>query len=438
MTKIPSSTVRFLLAAACVAGVWLAARSLQQGRNKGDWSDASRQWEVCQYVKARINPYELAFRLLRDTFGPATGPDRILLREKRIYSISAARWDENTPGVLPGHPPPEATYPPSTMSMLMPAIGFLPKPLLLPVYTTANAVFLVLLIGLLSAWFARETRLPKSTAWAAAAALCLLWPPLQYALQNGQAGILALLCALGAMLLLDRSPWAAGVLLMVALIKPSMVLLYFFIPLVRWKWKPLWTVFFLGVFLTVLPAFWLREWPWTLIEQWMGLCRYVLQGSFTVQEVLNAIAWENTPQGTAVVLLIWGGTLAWCALHRRARWEEQFAFLSLANLAWTYHERHDFVLLVFPLVLFAARLVRPGRRMPAVLGLGLGLVLGLAISDFFYVPATGWANAMRWAGRLSLPGLWALAALGVRTSHREEISAGAPAATGTADRPRRP
>ena len=50
----------------------------------------------------------------------------------------------------------------------------------------------------------------------------------------------------------------------------------------------------------------------------------------------------------------------------------------------------------------------------------------------------GWANAMRWAGRLSLPGLCVLAALGVRTAHREEISAGAPTATGTADRPRRP
>ena len=141
----------------------------------GDWSDATRQWEVCQYVKARINPYELASRLLRNTFGPATGPDRILLREHRIYSISSSNW-KGDPSILPGHPPPEATYPPSTLSMLVPTIGFLPKPLLLPVYTTANIVFLALLLGLLAQWFSKETLWNPWISLGWVAALCLLWP----------------------------------------------------------------------------------------------------------------------------------------------------------------------------------------------------------------------------------------------------------------------
>jgi hypothetical protein len=423
MKTIQKASLLLLLAALVAGGLWRTQRTVAGALGLGGWSDALRQWEVCQYVKARINPYELAFRVLRDTYGPATGPNRVLLREQRIYSISSARWNESTPGILPGHPPPEATYPPSTMSMLVPTIGFLPKSVLLPAYTTANVIFLLLLISLLADWFHKETRLSKPLSLAMVAALCLLWPPLQYVIQNGQAGLLALLCALGAMVLLDRSPVMAGVLFMLSLVKPSMVLLYLFIPLIRWKWKPLWTTFFLGIVLTLLPSLWFREWPWVLISQWMDLCRYVLQGAFTLQEVLNAIAWENTPQGLLVVLLLWGAVLAWCLGHRRARWEELFAFLSLANLSWTYHERHDFVLVVFLLVLFAAKLIQPGRRTGALLGLGLCLILGLALSEQFYVPATSGAHVLRWAGRVALVGLWGVTAAAVRNSHREPRAA---------------
>jgi hypothetical protein len=414
--------VWLMLAAGALAGFAWLRFSVDKALHYGDWSDASRQWEVCQYVKAKINPYELAFRLLRDTFGPATGPNRVLLREQHIYSISMSNWNENTPGLLPGHPPPEATYPPSTMSMLLPTIGFLPKPVLLRLYTAANLVFLALLISILTSWFQAETRLAHPLSLALVAMLCLLWSPLQYVIANGQAGILALLCAVAAIRLLDRAPLIAGALFMVSLIKPSMVLLYFFIPLVQWKWKPLWTTFFLGVILTLLPSFWLHEWPWVMISQWMGLCRYVLQGAFTLQEVLNAIGWENTMPGTFVVLLLWGSVLSWCARYRRSGWEVQFAFLSLANLAWTYHERHDFVLLAFLLVIFAAQLVHSNRRAGAIIGLGLCLILGLALSDRFYVPAESWAHALRWAGRAALIGLWGLTAAGVRRSHLEKCA----------------
>lgn len=417
-----------LLAAAVTGGLWSTQKSAARALTLGGWSDASRQWEVCQYVKARINPYELAYRLLRDTYGPASGPDRLLLREHRIYSISSARWDENTPGLLPGHPPPEATYPPSSMSMLLPVIGFLPQRALLPAYTAANVVFLAVLVAVLAGWLRRDTGWSRPLAWALAAALCLLWTPVQQVVQNGQAGILALLAALGAMRLVDRAPMAAGALFMVALIKPSMVLLYAFIPLVRWKWKPLWTTFVLGVVLTLLPALWLREWPWVLISQWMGLCRYVLQGAFTLQEVLNAMAWENTLQGSLVVLGLWSAVLAWCALHRRAAWKDLFAFLTLANLAWTYHERHDFVMMVFLLVFFAANLAVPARRREAVLGLALCLVLGLAFSDRFYFPDTAAGHALRWAGRAALVGLWGVTAWGVRCSHRAARDLPPPAA----------
>lgn len=416
MKTIRTYALPILLVGFLAGGLWFTKNSATRAWTMGDWSDATRQWEVCQYVKAQINPYELAFRLLRETYGPATGPNRVLLREHRIYSISSSNW-KNDPAILPGHPPPEATYPPSTLSMLLPTIGILPKSVLLPVYTTANIIFLALFLALLANWFSQETHWSKWLSLGGVATLCLLWPPLQHVIQNGQAGILALLCAWAAMTLLDRAPRTAGILLMISLIKPSMVLLYFIIPLIRGKWKSLWTVFFLAVALTLLPAFWLHEWPWVLLSQWMELCRYVLQGAFTLQEVFNAIAWENTWRSTIVVLWLGCAVLAWCFVHRRSRWEDAFAFLSLANLSWTYHERHDFVLLSVLLVLFSAKIVQSPNNRLAWIGLGLCGVLGLAFTDTFYIPAESWSQAMRWAGRASLLGLWGVTAFAVRLSH---------------------
>lgn len=419
-----------LLALLLAGGLAFTAHSVRKSWRLGDWSDASRQWEVCQYAKARVNPYELAFRLLRETFGPAVGPERIRLKEHRIYSVSTAQWRDQ-PGVLPGHPPPEATYPPSSLAMLMPTIGWLPKPALLPLVSAVNLACLLLLIATFAAWFRRETSWSPAMAAGLAAALCLLWSPLQFAIENGQFGVLVLLCAWSAIARLDRAPRLAGLLFMVALVKPSLVLLFFFVPLVRWQWKPIWTAFLLGLLLTALPALWLQVWPWTLLAQWLGLCRYLLQGAFTLQEVLNALGWENTTRGVLVVLGVWSAVLAWCVAHRRARNAELFAFLALANLSWTYHERPDFTLLVFLPILFAAQLADASRRRIALPGLILSLVLGLALNDVFYVPDAAWAQAMRWAGRLSLPGLWFLAAAAVRRSHREQPApapiAGSPA-----------
>ena len=175
MTKRAQIGWNVLLAVALAAGLAWTVRSAHRGWTTPGWSDASRQWVVCQYVRARINPYEIAQRLLRDTFGPATGPDRVRLKEHRIYSISSAQWTPETPGLLPGQPPPEATYPPSTMSMLVPMIGFLPERWLLPVYTTANLVWLALLLGQLARWFQAETRWPRGAAWGTAVALGLMW-----------------------------------------------------------------------------------------------------------------------------------------------------------------------------------------------------------------------------------------------------------------------
>lgn len=88
-----------------------------------------------------------------------------------------------------------------------------------------------------------------------------------------------------------------------------------------------------------------------------------------------------------------------------------FSILSLP------HYRHDFALLVVLPLGFAAWTLDPQRRVRGAFGLALCAVLGASLADVFYVPDAPWAQAVRWAGRLAIPALWALTALEVRASH---------------------
>ena len=45
-----------LLALLLAGGLAFTAHSVRKSWRLGDWSDASRQCEVCQYAKARVNP----------------------------------------------------------------------------------------------------------------------------------------------------------------------------------------------------------------------------------------------------------------------------------------------------------------------------------------------------------------------------------------------
>lgn len=408
---VRSKIVIFL--AVFAVGGWLVAESVIGAIHLGDWSDAMRQWEVCQYLKAGVNPWEVACRVLRDTFGSTSGPGRIRMKDCRIYSVNSANW-RGAHGILPGHPPPEATYPPSSAALLTPTFGMLPKVALLPVYACFNLLCLLALVWEFGQWFRCETGIKMWMALGLTSVLCCLWPPVRMGILCGQPVLFVLLCAWTAARKLDDAPVWAGVCFAGALLKPSCALLFALLPLLRWRWKPLWTTFFIGVVLFALPCIWLGVWPWVVLEQWMGLCRYLLQGSFTLQEFINALAWDNTLKGWIVVLCVWGGTVWWCFLHRKARWERHFALLCLANLAWTYHERYDFSLMLVPLLLFMADARSDRNRVSGFVGLALCLVLGVAFTNIVYVTDAPWAQALRWGGRLSLSGVWIVTAMAVR------------------------
>lgn len=400
---------------ALAVGLWMVGGSVAGAVRLGDWSDAMRQWEVCQYLKARVNPWEVAYRVLSETFGPVSGPNRVRMRETRIYSVNSANWRGDS-GVLPGHPPPEATYPPSSAVMLTATFGMLPKALLLPVYAAFNILCLLAVVWELGKWFRKETGAGIWVSLGMVTALCCLWPPVRFGIFCGQPILFVLLCAWVAARRMETAPVWAGMCFAGALLKPSCALLFAVLPLVRWRWKPLWTTFIIGAGLFMSPCAWLGEWPWVVLDQWTGLCRYLLQGSFTLQEFINALEWDNTPMGWLVVLAVWGGTAGWCVFHRHARWERHFALLCLANLAWTYHERYDFTLLVVPLVVLATDAWSRQNRLRGLMGLALCLVLGVAFTDIVYVTDATWAQALRWGGRLSLVGLWGMTAEAMRQS----------------------
>ena len=91
MTKKAQTGWNVLVAIALLAGLVWTVRSARRAWTMHGWSDASRQWVVCQYVRARINPYELAQRLLRDTFGPSTGPDRVRLKVEMERGVAGEK-----------------------------------------------------------------------------------------------------------------------------------------------------------------------------------------------------------------------------------------------------------------------------------------------------------------------------------------------------------
>ena len=60
--------------------VWLVT-SIYAGLFSGP-NDIGRQWRVSQYIRHGINPYEVAFRVLRQEVGE---PDTVELRKSRVF-----------------------------------------------------------------------------------------------------------------------------------------------------------------------------------------------------------------------------------------------------------------------------------------------------------------------------------------------------------------
>src|SRR5262249_11460208 len=161
-------------------------------------------------------------------------------------------------------------------------------------------------------------------------------------------------CLLLAFRSLDRNEMAAGAWLAVALIKPSVALPFLILPLVRGRWQALAVAAGLHLAAACVQAVRFRFAPLGLLRQWARVAAYCTQGQFTLQEVMSALRWADTPSGLALVAAFLGFALAWCVANRAAGDAPLVDLLCVVSVLWTYHGPYDFVILLVPL---ARRLV---------------------------------------------------------------------------------
>lgn len=378
---------------------WLSVSAVQ-ALGSGPHADVWRQWVVGQYLLHGINPYQSALAVLDRACGPVQS---LKLSETRLYQIPPYGEDDRVvqPPWALALGPPEATYPPSASLLLTLLIGWLPQGAVAFCWLVVNGLALVGAIVLL----AERYPLASKGVWAT---LCvvgvflLLWPPTQRAVGASQFSLPVLCCLLLSWRTLEKSQLQSGWWLALALIKPSLALPFLMLPLVRRRWGCLGLALGMHGIATLLMSLWLQCPPWWLPAQWVQVAGYFTQGTYTIQDVLNLLRWENTPQGLALVAAFLLASLGWCWRHRQAGQRWQIELLCFVSLFWTYHGSYDFVLLLPPLLGLVDGALRDPRRgllRWSLVAVCVGVV-GLALWPPVYsAEGSPVCHALRWAGR---------------------------------------
>jgi hypothetical protein len=378
---------------------WVVAAALAAAAN-GKGSDVVREWVVCQYVNAGLNPYPLARDILIEKYGPGN-PGRV-----QVFAIPKEIPARRAEEVLPELGPPETTYPPPAVGLLALTVGLLPTPgTVLWVWFAVNVAAVGgVAIGLTRLWAVPPGGGTASDNLRFVLAALLLFPPTYSTLEAGQFSLLVL-----GLLLLANDPsrgWLPrGVALGVALLKPSVTLPFVFLPLVRREWR----VLLVAVAVQASAAAYVAAQTGDLVgpfRDWLTVAGFFLQGMYTLQEWVNVVspglAWLRlaAPLG---VLTLCALTLATARHLPRAR---LFTLTAVTSVFWTYHGSYDLVVLLpvlLPLAGWSEQ--RPPRRWSAI-GLSLFALLALATTPMVMDGADPATKVVRWAARVAVIGLF--------------------------------
>jgi hypothetical protein len=392
------TAITAILAVAAI--VWAVAAAMDASAN-GRGSDIVRQWVVCQYVNAGRDPYSLAKDILVAKYG-AGNPDRV-----PIYAIPKAVPAPREEDVLPDLGPPEATYPPPAVGLLALSVGVLGDPrAVLWVWFAVNVLAAVWVAHLLT----RLCPVPPGGATASdnyrlVVAALLLFPSTYDTLFAGQFSLVVL----GLLLVASdpsRPPLPRGLALGVALLKPSVALPFFFLPVVRREWR----VILGAVAVQAAAGGYVALRTGGVVgpyRDWLAVAGFFLNGLYTVQEWLNAFS-GRAPWLVSVVppvlLILCAVTLA---VGRRLPPARLFAVAAMTSVFWTYHGAYDFVFLL-PVLLPLAGWSddTPGERWSAV-GIVPFAVVAVALIPAVITAEDLASKAVRWAARVVVIGLFA-------------------------------
>lgn len=377
-----------------------------------EW-DIVLRWTTCQYVRARVNPYPVALQILQQTFGSVHGTERVRLGEVQIFSMPKNASSQN---ILPNYGPPEPVYPPFEILVQMIITGFLPRYLVVPVWTMVNLAALVCLFLFLTR---RHSSFQKPTLVSSPMilAVLLIWPPTQLAISHTQYSIVVL-----GLLLLAYSdmetgkPIRAGICLSLSLIKPSLSLPFLIVPLVKRQWKTLSVIVGSQILSLIIFSFIVRSMPWNIISVWLQVAQYFTSGMYSIQEILNRFTLENTPIGNMIIVGFLAAITLLCWYKRNNNNSILFDFACVVSVFWTYHGSYDFVILLPPFLSVLRDNLSTMEKedfkgiMMNCLWIGCFVVLGLALYSPIYQGDGSIFRLIRWGGRFALLGMFAWSA----------------------------
>ena len=395
---------------------WLAF-SMRHALRAGHDCDIWRQWTVSRYVFAGINPYAISLGILEKNYGKMSGENRRRLKDFVIYEVHPSLDTTGVPNFQPAFGSPTATYPPSSLLVICLLGGWLPAGAVHAAWLGLSVMALFLL--------ARHLRGPPDAPVAGGLAVCALllaWPPVHESIRTLQF-IVPVTWFIALMVQqLERRPYLAALCLAAALIKPSVALPFTLLPLVRGRWSVAALAGALHLALTLAMGALVHTPPLDMIRDWLQIPGYMLQGAYSLQEVVNGLGWDNTRKGLALTLGFAAACAGWTAVHRRAHPADLAAFLCLASLLWTYHERYDSVLLLLPMLNLMTRLVRGRADRFDLLLAAAFVVLGLALTDAVYLQDLPGLRLLRWGGRAAMLVLFLGTARWVWRGHRRAVA----------------
>lgn len=263
---------------------------------------------------------------------------------------------------------PDMTYPPTALPVFAPLVAPFGPESLKVAWLVMNLVALALFCGAVVRLWGRDW-----PAWLQVA-FCLAVvasKPVRGGIGLGQFHLIPMVLMLLSVAALNgRRSAIAGLLVGLALAKPTMAVPFLGYLAVRREWRALAVAALSQVGALMAVSCWLRVTPWRLMGEWLANARRQEAAGMIDVPSLVARAWPHLPvsstQLAAVLLIV---TFAAMLAFRR---QSDFALVSFSTFMaaiFTYHRPYDLVLLV-PALALAVDTARHGRgrsRMPKAL-----------------------------------------------------------------------
>ncbi|WP_165065915.1 glycosyltransferase family 87 protein [Paludisphaera rhizosphaerae] len=393
------------IAVAAVFSAWVGWTAWDVRRSGNyDERDIVREWAVARYVQEGRDPYSLAKDILIARYGVANP------KGEWVSRIPTEVPEERRADVIPELGPPEATYPPGAIGFLTPTLALLGDPAsALGAWFVLDVVLILVLAALLARmWPTPPSPLERAGNFWWILIVAILYTPVYTTLERAQFSLVVMTL----MLVVDdpRFSWPArGAALGFALMKPSVCLPLFLLPVIRREWRVLATGVVVHAAATLYVAYRIGREPFSMFRDWLAVARYFLSaGMYTIQEWVLPLS-TRVPWVVSVVPLT---LLAVCAItlyrHRNAPRARLFSLAGVTAVFWTYHGTYDGIFLLPMLLRRIGWSPDSSPKRFSWVGLAIFGVLSVAYMDRVVgSPLPVW-HAFRWSVRLGMIALFVL------------------------------